>query len=190
MKYRKFNKYERKEVRSQVIKNALAGSGLYLYQNTNPTGELTLSRPTKSGQRIIKPNAQFQGDSYYMQFVGKGLSLVEVLQTPEEEQQVFEADQHRSTEVDQNATEQDNEETLNESCQTTHNSNEEVDTMNESDEKLILDQPDQVTADGTVEHVVKKKTEQPINESTPDQQSQPVLLNESPVEDGFVIVEE
>ena len=190
MKYRKFNKYERKEVRSQVIKNALAGSGLYLYQNTSPHSEMTLSRPTKSGQRVIQPNAQFQGDDYYMQYVGKGLSLVEVLQTPEEEKQVLEAEQRAAEGVDQNAAEVDNNETLNESCQTTHNSNEEVDTMNESDEKLILDQPDQVTEEGTVEHVVKKNKEQSINESSPDQQSQPVLLNESPVEDGFVIVEE
>lgn len=56
-------------------------------------------------------------------------------------------------------------------------------------EKLILDQPPVVTEHGEIEHVINANT--PIqqmheggNQPKPD-----VLLNEGPVEDGFVIVE-
>lgn len=89
MKYRKFNKLERKEIRSQVISELVSGGGLYLYQNSNANAELTLPRPTKSGLRVIAPKGNFQGDSYYMQLVQTGmLRLIEVLQTPEQEKEV------------------------------------------------------------------------------------------------------
>lgn len=157
-KYRKFNKYEKREIKSQIVKEALAGSGLYLYQNSNANAELTLPRPTKSGVRIIAAGGQFQGDDYYMQLVRTGmLRLVEVLQTPEQESQGDE------------------------------------ETMNESTDRLILDQPETVTQSGPVEHVVQddQTKQRPLNESQPEAEKQPVLLNEAPVaDDGFVIVEE
>lgn len=148
MKYRKFNKLERKEIRSQAIAESMAGGGLYLYQNS-ANAELTLPRPTKSGQRIIAPKGNFQGDSYYMQLVQTGmLRLIEVLQTPEQENEV---------------------------------------KMNE--ERLILDQPDTFNQLGAVEHVVDTKgVKQSLNESNPKEEKTPVLLNEGPVDDGFVIV--
>jgi len=146
MKYRKFNKYERKEVRKATIEAAMSGSGLYIYENSNSNAELTLPRPTHSGVRKVGPSQQFQGDSYYMQLVKTGmLRLVEVLQTPEEEAMT---------------------------------------------EKLILEQPETVTQQGTVEHVVAKPAKKPINEVKEAKKSQPVLLNENPIDDGFVIVGE
>jgi hypothetical protein len=58
--------------------------------------------------------------------------------------------------------------------------------MNE--EKLILDQPDTVTEKGKVEHVVDGQTPvQKLQEQGGDEQPD-VLLNEGPVDDGFVIV--
>jgi uncharacterized membrane protein len=55
-------------------------------------------------------------------------------------------------------------------------------------EKLILDQPDMITENGKVEHVVSKPA-QKLNETkgTKDKQAD-VLLNEDPIEGGFVIV--
>lgn len=150
MKYRKFNKYEKKEIRAQVLANALHGEGLYLYEN-NTKGDLTLPRPTSSGIRSVGLKKQFQGDNYYMQLVRAGhLRLIQVLQTPEEERAAYEA------------------------------------TMNE--EKLILDQPDTINHKGKVEHVVDKSNQvQKIDESG-NQPKPEVLLNEGPVDDGFVIV--
>jgi hypothetical protein len=149
MKYRKFNKYEKKEVRAQQLENALHGEGLYLFRN-NTDADLTLPRPTKSGLRSVGPRQEFQGDNYYMQLVRSGyLRLVKEIQSP--------VQQHQA----------------------------EV----KVEEKLILDQPDIITEQGKVEHVVNKNTPvQKLHEGNKDKQPD-VLLNESPVEGGFVIVQ-
>jgi hypothetical protein len=150
MKYRKFNRYEKKEVRAQMLENALHGEGMYLYRN-NTNADLTLPRPTRSGIRSVGPGKEFQGDNYYMQLVKQGmLRLVKELQSP-------------------------NQQNVNES---------EV----KMQEKLILDQPDTVTEQGKVEHVVSKPAKK-LNETQGEEGKQPeVLLNEGPVEGGFVIV--
>ena len=157
MKYRKFNKFEKKEVRSQMLENALHGEGLYLYRN-NTKADLNLPRPTKSGIRSVGPGKEFQGDNYYMQLVRQGmLRLVKELQSPN----------HTSQEV------------ITESIKT------EVKMTND---KLILDQPDMITEHGKVEHVVSNP-EKKLNETQEDAEKKPdVLLNEGPVEGGFVIV--
>lgn len=57
-------------------------------------------------------------------------------------------------------------------------------------EKLILDQPDTVTSEGTVEHVSQSEPVQPLQEGG-EQEKKDVLINEAPVDDdGFVIVED
>ena len=152
MKYRKFNKFEKKEVRKQVIEKALAGEGLYLFRN-NSAADLTLPRPTKSGVRVVGPWKEFQGDNYYLQLVRTGqLRLVKELQSPEAQQQM-ELKEH---------------------------------TM---EEKLILDQPDTVTTKGKVEHVVDHNVpSKPLREQSGD--GEEVLLNEGPVEGGFVFVDD
>ena len=59
-----------------------------------------------------------------------------------------------------------------------------------NEEKLILDQPDTVTHKGKVEHVVDRNTPaQRLQEQGSDEQPE-ILLNEGPVDDGFVIVGE
>lgn len=152
MKYRKFNKYEKKEVRSEMIANALHGEGLYLYRNGSKTSTLTLPRPTASGLRTVAPNCEFQGDNYYMQLVRQGLlRLVKEIQSPEQQRAAL--------------------------TEATH-----------VEEKLILDQPDTVTTEGKVEQVVKnKKAAQKLHEAGGSKEPD-VLLNEAPVEGGFVIV--
>lgn len=57
-----------------------------------------------------------------------------------------------------------------------------------SQQKLILDQPDQVTAKGTVEHVLDNNVPvQNINDSVDNKQKPDVLLNEGPI-DGVEII--
>jgi uncharacterized membrane protein len=149
MKYRKFNKFEKKEVRSQMIENALHGEGVYLYRN-NSMADLTLPRPTRSGIRSVGPKQEFQGDNYYMQLVKSGmLRLVKEIQSPEQQRAALEGNMQ---------------------------------------EKLILDQPDMITENGKVEHVVSKPA-QKLNETKSGKEKQvDVLLNEDPIEGGFVIV--
>lgn len=60
--------------------------------------------------------------------------------------------------------------------------------MNE--QKLILDQPDRVTQEGTVEQVTNPQV--PLNEVTPVEQKKPeggVLINEDPMEGVDIIME-
>jgi hypothetical protein len=147
MKYRKFNKYEKKEVRAETMRTVQQGAGLYLFEN-RLNGDLTLPRPTKSGVRIVGPKQQFQGDNYYMQMVRTGeLRLIKELVSPERQQEQLMEEQ-----------------------------------------KLILDQPERVTNKGQTEHVVDNSTpRQKLNERN-DEDQPDVLLNESPADDGFIIV--
>jgi hypothetical protein len=90
MKYQKFNRYEKKEIKRNQVAEAMAGGGVYLYENSSPAAELTLPRPTRSGVRKLGPKQQFQGDSYYMQLVRAGmLRLIEVIQTEEQEREAL-----------------------------------------------------------------------------------------------------
>jgi hypothetical protein len=147
MKYRKFNKYEKREEQAKAVAQAMHGEGLYLYEN-NTDATLTLPRPTKSGVRVVGARKQFQGDNYYMSMVPIYLRYIKELQSPQQERQA----------------------------------------MNE--QKLILDQPDTITHKGKVEHVVDKQSpSQKLNEQGGDDQGD-ILLNEGPVDNGFVIVGE
>ncbi len=58
-----------------------------------------------------------------------------------------------------------------------------------TEEKLILDQPDQVTQEGTVEHVVETPVVAPLNEEAPvdEKKNAEVLLTEDPM-DGIEIL--
>lgn len=151
----KFDKFEKKQIRRDNIAAAMAGSGIYIYQNSSQQSELTLPRPTRSGVRKVAPSGQFQGDDYYMQLVRTGfLRLVEVLQTAEQEKE--------SQMIEDQKEEQ----------------------------KLLLEQPDQVTDHGTVEHVVAKPGVKNLNETAAKgkKPSTELLLNEGSSDDGFVIV--
>jgi hypothetical protein len=64
---------------------------------------------------------------------------------------------------------------------------EDISERNTMSEKLILDQPDQVTTVGKVEHVVQPEGK-PLNEASPPQTPQKdVLLTEDPL-DGVEII--
>lgn len=173
MKYKKFNKYEKKDIRRQMISAAMSGGGVYVYQNSSKAAELTLPRPTHSGLRKVEPGAQFQGDDYFMQMVKTGdLRLIEVLQTAEQEKAAL-AEESRL---------------LEESTKPCLPCNTKGACM--SEEKLIVEQPDTVTDKGTVERIVEgssPKKKKPLRESEDKKPQVDILLNESP--DGFVIVQ-
>ena len=172
MKYQdKLNRYEKKTLNAKILEESLHGEGLYLYEN-NSDAQLTLPRPTKSGLRIIGARAQFQGDNYYMQLVRSGhLRFIKELESPEAQKTNLESKEETEvvaeTEV---ATDQLNEVNM------------------EKEEKLILDQPETVTTEGTVENVAAKPE---CSEGTKCDGKKPdVLLNEDPVDDGFLIIED
>ena len=129
----------------------MSGSGVFVYEN-NTDADLNLPKPTSTGTRTIGPRKRFQGDSYYLTWVGSPMNLLRFIE------EIVPKDNPLKT--------------LNES-----------ETNKMSDNKLILDQPEIVTSQGQVEHVV-------VNES-PDQDSSEkkteILLNESPIE-GLEII--
>lgn len=95
MKYQKFNKYEKAEIKRAVIAQANHGEGLYLYEN-HTNADLTLPRPTKSGVRVVRAKTQFQGDNYYLQLVRSGnLRLLKELQSPEQERLAMETNEEK-----------------------------------------------------------------------------------------------
>lgn len=126
------------------------GEGLYLYRNRSKEATLELPKKTATGQKVIPPNGEWQGDNYYMGLVREHLAvLVREIISPAEEK-----------------------------------------AMNE--QKLILDQPDRVTAKGTVEHVLVEPNH--AEAAVPQKKTKKehakkkdTLLNEAPV-DGVEIV--
>ena len=81
MKYLpRMNKYEKREMHAEKLKNAMSGTGIYIYEN-NTDGDLKLPKATDSGIRTIGPRKRFQGDSYYMSCVGNPMNLLRLVET-------------------------------------------------------------------------------------------------------------
>lgn len=78
----KMNRYQRRAMQAEKLRLDLHGSGIYVYEN-NTDGDLTLPKATASGLRVVSPRKRFQGDSYFMKWVGNPMNLlrlVEVIQ--------------------------------------------------------------------------------------------------------------
>lgn len=159
MKHRRFTKQEKKENRERNLKNNMAGTGVYIFEN-NTDGDLSLPKPTASGQRKVGPRQRFQGDSYYMQWIKPPLNLLKFIETV--------------SVVDPALLNRDNQQL--------------VEANMTQQKKLILDQPDTIGPQGKVEHVVVDGQQQKLNDATdPDQKRPDVLLNEDPL-DGVEII--
>lgn len=152
---KRLNRFERRVEQKTKVANSIAGTGLFIYEN-NTNGHLTLPKPTASGQRVVGPKEQFQGDSYFMQLVKPPNNLLKFIKTLTNEDHL-----PRTTTL--------------------------VET-NMNQEKLILDQPDRVTSEGTIEQIVtKQKPVQQLNDGVAETKKQDVLLTEEPM-DGVEII--
>lgn len=76
---KKFTKQEKKEIQKTKLVNNMSGTGIYIYEN-NTDGDLNLPKPTISGTRTIGPRKRFQGDSYYMKWVGSPMNLLRLIE--------------------------------------------------------------------------------------------------------------
>lgn len=165
----KMNRYERMMRHQQKVEASLKGSGLYVYEN-NSNSSLTLPKPLPDGRKEIGPREQFEGDSYYMMLVKPPLHMLRYIK------EISPAEGSLSV-----TNEPVVETVINEETQKLEN---EVEMH--SGEKLILDQPDIVTNEGTVEHLVKQKGGQ-LNDAQENELSKEILLNENPM-DGVEII--
>lgn len=155
----KLNRYQRREVNAEKLKNNMGGTGVYIYEN-NTDGDLKLPKPTDSGLRMIGPRKRFQGDSYFMSWVGSPMNLLRLVE------EVVPKKTHQEIQ-------QQKQEMLNEG---------------NMQDKLILDQPDTITNNGKIERVVVQPNQIPLNDVTDPAQKKPeVLLTEDPL-DGMEII--
>jgi len=161
MKYsQRMNRHERRQVHAAKLASNMSGTGLYVYEN-NTDSDLKLPKAAKNGIRLVGPRKRFEGDSYFLRWVGAPLNLLRLIE-----------------EVLPKMTTQEIAEQI-------ANSENKEKTMSE---KLILDQPDTITNKGKVEHIVGDNTMKPLNDSSnPAKQNQDVLLNENPL-DGVAII--
>lgn len=79
MRYQKrMNRYEKREMNHEKLTKALHGEGIYVFRN-NTNADFGLPKPSLSGSRTIGRGQEFQGDSYFLNYVGMGLSLVRTI---------------------------------------------------------------------------------------------------------------
>ena len=172
---RRKTKYEKMAEKKELLTYHLKGRGLFRFRNRN-NATLELPKPgisvvTGESVTVIGPvdprvpgSGEWEGDDYFMQMLtppNRDAILVKTIRAPDE----------------------DKEEIIEESVK------EEATEM-QDEKKLILDQPDQVTADGPVEHVVPQEETKPLNENKPSPKEQvEILLTEDPM-DGLEILNE
>lgn len=136
------------------LKNDMGGTGLMIFEN-NTDGDLKLPKATDSGIRTVGPRKRFQGDSYFLKWVGSPLNLLKLVEVVVP-QMTF----------------------------------QQIQEQNMANEKLLLDQPDTITHQGKIEHVVAQPGQpaQPINDTTDPTLKRPdILLTEDPL-DGVEII--
>jgi hypothetical protein len=75
----KLNRHERKKLQQERLKVSLSGTGVYIYEN-NTNADLSLSRPTAAGIKTVGPRKRFEGDSYYMKWVGPPINLLRLIE--------------------------------------------------------------------------------------------------------------
>ncbi len=203
MRHSPYNRYERKQIQQEKIAQSLAGSGLFVYKNPSRTGTLTLPKPTDTGKRMIGPLEEFQGDSYFMNLV-RTSDLIKVRTLVSIEQHkanVIAAEQAKLalaappapkvevTTVKTVTEEHVLSEATDERPKTkpTRKVETVTTTKTSTQRKLVLDQPDQITNEGKVEHVVREDGVQKLHDHNGKQQPHDVLLNEHPA--GEIIIE-
>ena len=160
----KLNKYERRYVHAEKIKQDMGGTGLYVYEN-NTNADLKLPKITPEGIRALAPKGQkgcrFEGDSYYLKWVGAPMNLLRLIEEkiPKMTNQELFDHQQKQTLLEEQ--------------------------KNMLEKKLILDQPDCITESGKIERVVPDN--HIINDNVNSKKKPEVLLNETPL-DGIEII--
>jgi len=141
------------EARILRKKKELESEGRGLFVfKNNTSGELYLPRATKSGVRKVDKMGEFQGTDYFMQMVKTG--------------------ELRLMRVIQSP---------NEPAQGS-NLLKEGHQMQDENEKLIIEQPPTITAEGeSVTFMDKKGKKKKLNEQPQNQDSGDILLTESPL---------
>jgi hypothetical protein len=78
---KKMSKYDKANMRQEKLRQAMSGSGIYLFKN-NTSGELDLPKmPLEGTSRKIPKGKEFLGDSYFLQMLNTNdLRLVRIIE--------------------------------------------------------------------------------------------------------------
>jgi hypothetical protein len=79
MKRIKQTRQEKRTMQQEKLQNSLSGTGSFIFEN-NTDGDLNLPKSTKTGLRNIGPRKRFEGDSYYMKWVGPPMNLLRLIE--------------------------------------------------------------------------------------------------------------
>lgn len=201
----RMTRVEKKEFLKKSAQAALAGSGRFLFQNRLST-DFNMPKAHFGKKTMVRAGETFEGDSYFLQFVRSGeLRLVKIIE-PENSVNSIAAGNHAHNQAVAQATPQpapavqenavasfkivaksevafipNEEPVLNEATENTHTEEATV-----AAQKLILDTPDRITAQGKVESVVVEPRKK-INEDGTFQVNKDILLVEGPI-DGIDII--
>jgi hypothetical protein len=66
------------ERRKKAHEEHFGGAGRYIFEN-NTSGDLQLPKPAANGNRWVKKDGQFTGDSYFLKLIPSQLKLVSVI---------------------------------------------------------------------------------------------------------------
>lgn len=78
---KKLSKYDKANIRQEKLRQAMSGSGVYLFKN-NTSGELDLPKmPLEGASRKIAKDAEFLGDSYFFQMLNTNdIKLIRIIE--------------------------------------------------------------------------------------------------------------
>lgn len=76
----RLSRYDKRLLQAEKKKHDMGGSGIYVYEN-NTDADLKLPKPTESGIRTVGPRKRFQGDSYFLNWVGSPMNLLRLIDT-------------------------------------------------------------------------------------------------------------
>jgi hypothetical protein len=175
--------------RKALLDHHLQGKGVYRFRNRNKatlelpkpglcamTGkEITVVGPVvyKPDGSVVPGSGEWDGDDYFMQCVrNRDAILVKTITPPDAEPEPVVEPVVEAVEPEPEVVTESKEEDM-------------------TEEKLILNQPDQVTSEGTVEHVVTDQAK-PLNEApccAPEKPTE-TLLTEDPMAGVEIIGED
>ena len=73
------NRYERRQMHAVKLASDMGGTGIYVFEN-NTDGDLKLPKATVGGLKTVGPRKRFQGDSYFLKWVGSPMNLLRLIE--------------------------------------------------------------------------------------------------------------
>jgi hypothetical protein len=77
----RFTRQEKRKNQENQMKRALSGTGSYIFEN-NTKGSLNLPKAGLDGKKHLRVKEQFNGDSYFLSYVGPPTFMIRLISGP------------------------------------------------------------------------------------------------------------